>query len=39
LRRCLRSDIVDRAKAVSMQIETRGARIAAEKLLAMLAPE
>jgi len=35
LHKCLRSEIIERAKAVSVQIETRGARIAAERLLAI----
>ena len=38
LRKCFEPDIVERAKTVSMQIETRGAGIAAERLVAIASP-
>ena len=38
LRKGLQSHIIQRAKTVSMQIEMRGARIAAERLLAIASP-
>jgi vancomycin aglycone glucosyltransferase len=39
LRQCLQSPIIERARTVSMQIEMRGARIAAERLLAIASPD
>ena len=38
LRKCLQPNIIERARTVSMQIEMRGARIAAERLLAIASP-